>query len=269
MRIAACIVLFHPDPKDLERDIRAIAPYLDTLILWRNSGEETSLPQDISCPVVYMGDGTNQYIAHALNESLAYCAEFGFDCLLTMDQDSEFEDFGAFLEQAESLRRDPAYADAIIFAPNVNRRYGTEEKVLPVESTITSGSLCDVRKCLAIGGFRESYRIYWVDSEFCHRAALAGYRILALPGHNLRQQFGKITKKHGIDCYNYSAKTYYFMFRNMLWMHREYKSNPSTKCVLYTTQMYLKSILAGENGKWEKLKAVCRGIRHGLTRDYR
>ena len=141
MRIAACIVLFHPDPKDLERDIRAIAPYLDTLILWRNSGEEISLPQDIPCPVVYMGDGTNQYIAHALNESLAYCAEFGFDCLLTMDQDSEFEDFGAFLEQAESLRRDPAFADAILFAPNVNRRYGTEESVLPVESTITSGSL--------------------------------------------------------------------------------------------------------------------------------
>ena len=49
MRIAACIVLFHPDPKDLERDIRAIAPYLDTLILWRNSEEEISLPQDIPC----------------------------------------------------------------------------------------------------------------------------------------------------------------------------------------------------------------------------
>ena len=269
MRIAACIVLYHPDSSDLEKNIRAISDHIDLLFLWRNSIEKVIVPENLSCRILWMGDGTNQYIAHPLNCCLSYCIENGFDYLLTMDQDSEFEDFGRFIETVSVLRNETLYRRTIIFAPNINHRYDISYSFIAVESTITSGSLCDVRAAIAIGGFREAYQIYWVDGEFCHRAHLNGYDIFTLTENNLKQQFGKITMVHGVTCYNYSAQSYYFLFRNMLWMHREYKTNPSRRCILYSTQMYIKGILIGENEKWKKLKAIWKGVYHGITRSYR
>ena len=264
MRIAACIILYHPDPEDLRRNIEAIAPGIGALLLWRNSPEELSLPEGLSCEVVELGDGTNSFIAKPLNECLVWCERNGFNWLLTMDQDSEFEDFRAFAKAAEALSSEGVG----IFAPNVNRRYPETADVIEIESTITSGSLCSVQVARAVGGFREDYQIYWVDSEFCHRLHLAGYKILALPRHNLIQQFGKISVVHGVRCYNYSPTTLYFMFRNMFWMHREYRDNPNLKCILYTTQMYLKGIVVGEKAKGSKLRAAFKGMRHGMFRKY-
>ena len=268
MKIAACIILYHPDITDLEKDIRAVSGHVDTLILWRNSPEDINLSDIFSGNIIWMGDGTNQFISHPLNKCLSFCIDNGFDYLLTMDQDSEFENFGGFLAKALALAKEPRYDKTVIFAPNVNKRYDSSPAVIPVESTITSGSLCNVRAAIETGGFRESYQIYWVDSEFCHRAHLKGWNIWTLTEFKLKQQFGKKTSKRGATCYNYSAQAYYFLFRNMLWMHREYKSNPSLKCILYTSRLYVTSILRGEDGKREKIKAVLKGISHGLSGKY-
>ena len=263
-QIAACVILYHPAEDDLLRDIRAISDHIGLLILWHNSPEKVNLPEDLGCERVDLGDGTNKYIAEPLNACFRYCSEHGYKWLLTMDQDSEFEDFGSFLESLSGYMSD----DIAIYAPNVNNRYPISDSPLEIESTITSGSFCSVDKCLEIGGFRESYQIYWVDSEYCHRVHLSGKRILAFPGNNLKQKFGNLVKVHGVECFNYSPTTLYFMFRNMLWMHREYKVNPDLKCVLYSSQLYVKGILIGEKNKWQKIKSVLRGTWHGLFHSY-
>lgn len=271
MKIAACIILYNPDIEDLTRNILAIKDNVDCLILWKNSPVDLAdfdILASLSCKLVIMGDGTNQYISKPLNSCMDWCKSSGYDYLLTMDQDSEFESFGDFIKTIKSLPSDFTN-DTIIFAPNINNRYSCDIEWLNIESTITSGSLCDVEKTFRIGGFREKYQIYWVDSEFCHRAHLNGYNIICLTRNNLKQQFGKKEKKHGVDIYNYSRATYYFIFRNMLWMHREYKSNPSIKTILYSSQMYVKSIVMGEKEKMSKISSVLRGIFHGITRMYK
>ncbi len=53
------------------------------------------------------------------------------------------------------------------------------------------------------------------------------------------------------------------MFRNMLWMRRDHKTNPSIKTILSSSQMYLRSILFHEKNKLKKLGAVCRGTFDG------
>ena len=116
MRIAACIIAYHPNACDLEKDIRAIAGDIETQIIWRNSPEAISVPDDIACQVVFMGDGTNQFISTPLNICLKYCAENGFDFLLTMDQDSEFEDFGKFLATAKAIQEGGTHNNAILYA---------------------------------------------------------------------------------------------------------------------------------------------------------
>ena len=271
MKIAACIILYHPDLEDLTRNILAIKDNIDHLILWKNSSEDISdlkVLSSLSCGLDIMGDGTNQYISTPLNSCLEWCKFNGYDYLLTMDQDSEFESFGGFIDAIRALPDDVS-RDTIIFAPNINNRYSCDQEVLSIESTITSGSLCNVDKSCKIGGFREKYQIYWVDSEFCHRSHLNGYKILCLTRNNLKQQFGKKERRHGVDVYNYSKVTYFFIFRNMLWMHREYKSNPSIKTILYSSQMYLKSIIMGEKDKISKIISVTKGIYQGITRKYK
>lgn len=255
MKIAACIILYHPQEELLRKNILAIKDNIDVLILYGNSPDDCPIPE-LNIPVVRLGTGVNQYIAKPLNECFRYCEQEGIEWLLTMDQDSVWEDFGGFIETARKHIED----NIILFAPAVNHNLSTDTDYLDIEYTITSGSFCRVSSVLAIGGFRESYKIYWVDGEFCHRARKAGYRILALPKYNLCQQFGEFSKGHG---FNYSPTTYYFMFRNMLWMRRDHKSNPSLKTILYTSQMYLRSILFHEKDKFKKLTSVCRGTFDG------
>ena len=263
MRIAACVIIYHPDIELLHRNIAAFIDDVERVIIYRNSTEELNLNEEWKCKTVFLGDGENHYMAQALNECFIYCRRQGYDYLLTMDQDSVWEDFHSF---TETVSRHLS-SDVVIYAPNINHQLSEDHDVVTIESAITSGSLHNVQVVQQLGGFREDYKIYWVDGEFCHRARLAGYRILALPAYNMQQQFGHERRMaFGWLCADYTPTSYYYLFRNMLWMRREYSNHPSMKCICYTSIIYIRSILFGEDHKWNKLKAVARGFRDGMLR---
>lgn len=266
MRIAACVILYHPDVELLLKNVSAFIDDVEILIVYRNSVEQIDFPKAYYHKLVFMGSGKNHYMAHALNECLAYCRRHRFDYLLTMDQDSVWEDFHGFVNKVGAYPSD----DVVIFAPNVNHALPETEPYREVESTITSGSLHRVELALRSGGYKDYYQIYWVDGEFCHRARHTGYKILALPSCHLQQRFGGSDCKsdrvnRGFFCADYSPSTYYFMFRNMLFMRREWKENPSIKCIFYTLFLYLRSIILGEENKMAKLRSVFLGLRDGAT----
>ena len=263
MKIAASVILYHPDEELLRKNIAAFIDDVDTLILYRNSRETISLPEAYTSKLVELGNGENHYMAQALNECLEYCHQHGFHFLLTMDQDSVWEDFHGFINQVSKNLQE----NVVIYAPNVNHTLATDLPSCEVETTITSGSLHQVDLARRIGGYKDYYKIYWVDGEFCHRARKHGFKIMALPPYNLKQQFGKAKKTSigGFFCADYSPMTYYFMFRNMIIMRREWSDNPSLKCIVYTLFLYLRSILLGEKDKIKKLKGIVRGLHNGLT----
>lgn len=261
MRIASCVIIYHPDVDLLLRNIGAWIDDVEVVIIYRNSSEEITFPETYRNKLVFLGNGENHYIAQALNECLDYCIQNSFDYLLTMDQDSLWEDFHSFIKEVEGCMQ----TDTVIYAPNVNHTLQTKNNIIEIESTITSGSLHNVELTKNIGGYKDYYKIYWVDGEFCYRARNMGCRIVALPHHNLQQQFGKDkrTKIGGFFCADYSPESYYFMFRNMIIMRREWKDNPSIKCVFYTLFLYLRSIVMGEKHKVKKLRSVFRGLWDG------
>ena len=98
MKILAVVVAYHPEPDLLRRNLDSFADGVDHILLWRNSPVECDHPK-----VELAGDGTNQGIGTALNAAWTYAVQNGFDWLLTMDQDSCWEDFEAF--QAAVLQR--------------------------------------------------------------------------------------------------------------------------------------------------------------------
>lgn len=265
-KIAAIVICYHPDPKLLRANIGAFAGEVGKVLVWQNSAESLDWLTEEFSNIELLGSGENQFIARPLNEVLRYCHDKGYDWLLTMDQDSVFEDFASF--KADVLSRKDS--DVAIYAPNVNNQYADSEDHEP-ETVITSGSFIDVDKAIKTGGFKEKYEIYWVDGEFCYRSRMAGYRIIVPARHNMCQQFGRQTRTlFGFTTSNYSAPIYYRLTRNMLWEHREHGSKAvSKRCIAHTLLFSTRGIVLGEKQKIKKLSAIAKGFWHGIFRSYR
>lgn len=263
MRVAAIIVTYHPNRNDLFQNIESFIDDVDAVLVWRNSEESLDYLNRWKEKIHFIGEGNNEYIATPLNKAVNWCDENNYDYLLTMDQDSCWDDFHGFLTFVKS------HIDnrISIYAPNINSQISNiDQQIFDVETVITSGSLIQVKAARKIGCFKESYKIYWVDGEFCYRARLQGYRVVVLPSFCLRHQLGKQTKTIlGYYTSNYSPIVYYFMFRNMFWMHREHgKGAVSMRCILYTSLYNIRGIILGERKKLLKLWSIFKGSIVGI-----
>ena len=263
--IAAVVVLYKPDIEEVYKNIRSYCLTVDKVLVWRNSPEVISVPADLQEKVLLIGTGENDYMAKPLNAALDWCDKNGYEYLLTMDQDSEWADAGHFVSRALSCPE----KDIALFAPYVVGQYAKPEADYDAESVITSGSLVNVQIAKRLGGFREDYKIYWVDGEFCYWARMNGYRIRVFHDCPLIQKFGKQTKTlFGFTTSNYSPIVYYFMIRNMLWMKREFPKGVSLKTVGYTLMYNIRGILLGEKDKLRKIHSINKGIIHGLFQGF-
>lgn len=263
MRVAAIVVTYHSNQNDLSKNIESFIDDVDVVLLWRNSEDSLDYLNRWKDKIHFVGEGVNEYIAKPLNYALNWCVENEYDYLLTMDQDSCWADFHGFLSFVKN-HRDNKIA---VYAPNVNAQIANaNHQIIDAETVITSGSLIQVNTAKIIGGFKESYKIYWVDGEFCYRARLHGYRVVVMPPFCLNHQLGKQTRTiFGFYTSNYSPTVYYFMFRNMFWMHREHGSAAvSMKCILYTSMYNIRGIILGENKKLLKLWSIFKGSILGI-----
>ena len=250
MHIAACIVAYFPDRSLLRKNIEALRNSVAHIYIWWNSPVQSLSDLDMS-NISYLGDGNNVLIAAALNACLLQSKEDGFDYLLTMDQDSVFESALRFVELARKYLAD----NIIAYTPNINGKLKPKgaKECIHIDYAFTSGSLCKVDSCIAIGGFREDYGIDWVDAEFNHRAQLNGYKLVCFPECNLSHHLGG----------SYGPFRYYHIFRNMIWMHREYPENPSLETVLYTAKFYLRALLKSKH-IFRNLSAALCGFAYGI-----
>ena len=158
MNILAIIVAYNPDRDLLERNIASFAPYVSKILIWRNSlfdlsdirlsrsaGSSVSVAAGSGVAgsvelgkIEICGDGANAGIGKALNYAVDYARRGGYTHLLTMDQDSVWENFQEFLggvEEYEASGKGPGlYGPAVYTA-------ALSERMTPAESLITSGML--------------------------------------------------------------------------------------------------------------------------------
>lgn len=267
MKIAALFVAYHPDIEQLLNNVAAVIDSVEYVLVWRNSVADYSPLASLSDKVILLGDGENRFIAYPLNRALQWCSSHDCDFLLTMDQDSTWSDFAAFKKCVE-LNRDNSIA---IYAPVINHNGSGDTSMSNVDFVITSGSLVNVAVAQKIGGFNTKYRIYWVDSEFCYKVRANGYKIMQFSDFSLKHNLGNPTKTlFGFTTSNYSPQIYYFIFRNMLWEHRQYGPKAvGYKCLAYTYMYNLRGILLGEKNKCRKLYKILQASVHGLFCSYK
>ncbi|MBD5290052.1 MAG: glycosyltransferase [Bacteroides sp.] len=270
MRLGGIVILYNPILSDVKNNIEKYLEHLDMLVVWDNTpGGTPKIKETLTHPKLHMlGTGNNEGIPKALNEAFHYIDKTGCDYILTMDQDSEWEDFAQFKSNVEK-NLDLQYG---IYAPQIK----SKNVVLRVNSTsnvITSGSIVSISAFKKVGGFNEKLFIDEVDNEFCYRLRRNNYKIKLFPSSYLVQIFGSPKNNGYLSKYtaNYSSFRTYHQIRNRLWVWKEYHDMLSYKYIMRTIlfQIIRRSllILLIEDSKRSKLLSIFRGIKDGLRQN--
>lgn len=222
MKLCAVVVFFNPSKiSNLKDNLLSYSAKLERVYIVDNSDSDNgSLVQDIkNC--VYIPNGKNIGIAGALNIGCERALKDGFDFAMTMDQDSFFEDrdfdnylsfFKSYSENQEiqsfaprlkMLKNNIAISKKIrqnVLSPLKKKLLGRHYKltVTSLEDieypklVITSGNIINLEIWEKVGKFDETLFIDEVDTDFCRRLELFGYKIIRFNTVMLNHKIGEI-----------------------------------------------------------------------------
>lgn len=268
IRLISIIVTYYPDKDLLIKNIQSIINYVDEILIWENTllNDRPQYRYVSDSKVSYHGEEENS-ITHALNYAWKYAVENKYDYLLTMDQDSVWENFDGFLQQTIYNTSCPSG----IWGPNLNTYGDTSTCFSEVRYLINSGMLQSVDTINKVGGWREDFRIDAFDIEYCYHAKELGIKCYRVGGYKLEHTLGNPSVKRvfgkQLHLLNYSPSRLYEIYRNHIIVIRKYKETKDLKrnFLRFWMNNHLVTVILGENNKWKKLCAICRGVFSGLT----
>lgn len=270
MRFCACVITYYPDEALLRENVACYRNEAEKVYIWQNTplaDRSRYQWEDLGERVEWIGEDTNVGISHALNVILERCREEGFDYLLTMDQDSRFEDFSHFLG---SVEQQLPSQEVISFGPETPGVSAPKGVWREMDYIITSGAMVDVKKALSIGGYREEFLVDGIDLDFCFKAKRAGYKAMMLGGNKLNQQFGETIQVGDKKIVSYSAKRLHDIVLSQWMMWTEYPQ-------YFNKLHFLKVFYLGEpfhivcyhNNKLSKLLAIAKATFKGVAYRFR
>lgn len=261
--VAGVVVLYRPAPEAWD-NLRTYAPYLGKLFVVDNTPElseaRKALAMAISC-AEYHAPGRNLGIAAALNFAARKAREEGYGWLLTMDQDSCFDE-GGFERFLAAASRE----DAGILSPRhaLDREdvMGAEDGWEAVDVVMTSGNLLSLAAWAEVGPFHEPLFIDYVDHEYCWRLAAKGFPVRRHRGIALRHSLGalQVERRFGLAFRptHHDPLRRYYMARNRLYVMARYPRAVLPEAWAWTKE--LGKLLMFETRRWEKLRYMGRGI---------
>ncbi len=193
----------------------------------------------------YVSLNGNHGIAKALNVGCKYGKNNNYKWVLTMDQDSKFND--NLIKIMFDHIRD--YHDIGIISPNYffdRKRNSKYTGVKTKKYTMQSGNLLNLNIYEKIGEFKEEFFIDGVDYEYCLRLNKNGYKVYEC-GEAILYHNPGITKKLLFFKYGYCSPTrIYYQVRNLSWISHEYKSFKIKLILIYK---WLKIMFFFDNKK--------------------
>ncbi len=189
------VILYNPDEKKVLKNISTYIHSLTLLLVYDNSEKynpsiEISLI-NYSKKIKYFSFLENKGIAFRLNQAIEFAKKYGYDFLLTMDQDSSFSDDD--IENYFSIIKNNKIANVAQFGINCQPSF---TKILSKPeiaiSLITSGSVINLKHIDNVGIFDESFFIDFVDTEFSYRVTNKGYINLLCSNIVLNHSIGNL-----------------------------------------------------------------------------
>lgn len=272
----AGIVLYNPDRIRLEQNIKAIVGQVDEVVLYNNG-----IKKDINISrilekfdnVYIIGDGKNIGIAAALNKLVQYAEKHGAEWILTLDQDSVCK--SNLVEKYEKYVKNENIGLITCTITDRNFNYNLDENETEnekyIDNCITSGSYTNLKAWKDIGYFDEKMFIDSVDTDFCYRLRINGWKILQISYLGLLHEVGENTSRKrllGKDfvVFNHSAFRCYYIVRNQIYFARKHEKTLGKKKslrLMRTSWTRIFVYLIYEKDKWNKLKAWVCGLIDG------
>lgn len=286
--VLAIVIVYHPEEDLLLENISSFVGGVDKVWIWQNSPISAELKQRLqsSLPhtrahttensshvhkIEFVGNGQNMGISKALNEAYRFARREGYRYLLSMDQDSVWKDFNAFLTYVNTcICTTDNEAKLCLCGPTLDDEVvgGKHEEV---HHLITSGMLVPVELLNKTGGYCEDFVVDGIDVELSLRARSFGYPSYRLYGSKLIHKMGYVEKRkvfgRTVETVNYSPFRLKGIVRNHLLILRMYPHQPAW----FNRRVWRKyicrfacNIILAESDKVAKLTAIFTGLLSGL-----
>lgn len=266
--VLVVVVTYYPEQNLLKSNINAYLPYVDKIIIWENtpSKDARNYRYFQNDKIEYQTTGENIGISVALNRVLRYAKENEYEYILTMDQDSRFEDFGTYIEKV-FLKFS---TEDCIVGPVTNADQLFDDFIPISGYIINSGLIAKVDTLLSIGGYCEDFKVDAIDLELCLRAHANNVPVYRYMGSHLIQQFGSpsevtILGRKIVTC-GYSPFRLKGIFRNHIITYRKYNHS---QYVLSLIKVYYRHLIPGiiciDKHKFKKLWSIVKGTFEGIT----
>lgn len=280
MKICGVVVLYNPDDKVID-NIKSYLKPLDRLFIVDNSPiPNDNKDQFKDKKIEYISNNGNKGIANALNVGAKEAIKLKADWLLTMDQDSSFQEGAlekmlSFLKELRSnqimsevlgLKYDKLGVLSALQRTELNKNDKLEGIDYPIV-VMTSGNLINLNIYKEIDGFKDWFFIDGVDFEYCLNVKKNGYEVVQMNTAELKHNLGNIKKKEilgkKVFVTNHSATRRYYITRNRHYLYDLYHEDFLEYCALELdrTKHELLKIILFETHKIDKIKAIYRGYR--------
>ena len=275
-RIAG-IVIHNPDLHRLQQNISKIAPQVDKVVIQNNGivNEEDFIRLVKSYDnISIIGNGENIGIAAALNNIAEYGYEHGAEWVLTLDQDSICGKELILNYEKYIEKEDVGLITCTITDRNFEYNKGKNvigEKY--INNCITSGSYMRLTSWKELGGFDEKLFIDHVDTDYCYRLGISGWKILQIEYNGLLHEVGSNTSRKKFFqkefvVFNHSPFRCYYLIRNQIYFARKHKKTLGLRNALRherTAWTRIIVYLLYEDDKLGKAVAWLKGIRDGYS----
>lgn len=269
MKIAAILVLYNFDKKEILDNIQTYYNYVDKIYIIDNSEVKTNI-FEFDKKYKYIKLENNFGIATALNIGLHCAIKDGYKWALTMDQDSKFY---TSLDGYKGFIKNENTNNIIIIAPQYklpNTRVNFQNFTKFLNEVWQSGNLINLELFKYVGDFLDKFFIDYVDYEYCYRAReKLGPCIIQCNSVILEHNPG-VESTGSIFLYKYKYQSsspyrFYYQIRNGLYVVYKYKAY---KRLWYMFKGLAKVILL-ENNKYTKIKYMLKGIEDFMKSNYK
>ena len=268
--IIGVVVWYHPAQKEVEA-LELYRNDVSHVIVVDNSETNNYALCEHLPNVRYLSLGENRGIAAALNAGCKEAMKMGAEWVLTMDQDSRWDQHSVsqYIQEAEQYE---AFDQVAIFAPfhdcdghpETHKRPGRFQQLRII---MCSGNLLRLKAWQEVGGFREDFFIDSVDDEICCHLRQQGWQIVRTNEILLTHRLGngvQIVKIIHHPYTSHAAWRYFYIARNMRWMVQLY---PEMRKYYkkYLRKELKRLVLYDWDDKHNKIKNYLRGLRAGCT----
>jgi rhamnosyltransferase len=285
MSICAVVVSYRPAEEIIENAIALLDQVDEVVIVDNGSGADTNellgrLGGYSGVRVVYNKE--NLGIAAALNIGIKYAKAAGHQWLATFDQDSKvtpdmimtmLQVYDTVPSNEKIAGLSPRYQNQATGQIATSSEKYSSSDTLPYAEVLvvmTSGNLLKLSIFDAVGCFNEALFIDHVDTEFCLRCAMQGYKLLEVNKAILLHCIG-FPVQHRIlgklkTTTNHSSLRRYYIARNSIYVYKKFAFTFPVWVARDAVKLLklVVMLVMFETDRRKKLVAILKGIIHGM-----